>query len=130
MSQRFSLKMDEMRQGNPAASDDIQETGPGDRDIYYPTHGNVREICFILLSGRMVSLNYSYLIAKDANEERTEIILEFSSHTVTVTGINLESVFFKIMSQHVRLLQCVDSRYNAIEPERAIVNDIEVIKNT
>ena len=129
MSQRFSPKIEEMRQGNPTATEDDSDDYPKQGDIYYPTHGNVRDICFVLLDGRMVSLNYSYLIAKDINVERTEMVLTFSSHTVTAKGINLESVFFKIMSQYVRLLKCTDARYNPISPDRPVVNSIEVVAN-
>lgn len=129
MSQRFSLKMDEMRQGNPAATDDIPEAGPRDDDLYYPSYGNVRNICFCWPDGRRMFLNYAYLISGDYEAQENRITLVFSTHSVMLQGINLQTVFFKLMSQHIRLLQCVDSRYNAIEPERAVVNSIEVAAN-
>lgn len=129
MSQRFSLKMDELRQGNPAVVGQEPEAGPRDDDLYYPSYGNVRNICFCWPDGRKMFLNYAYLITVEYEASDNRITLVFSTHSVRLQGINLQPVFFKLMSQLVRLLQCVDSRYNAIEPDRAIVNSIEVSAN-
>lgn len=129
MSQRFKLKMDEMQQGNPGATGYEPEAMPRDDDLYYPTYGNVRNICFVWPDGKKMFLNYAYLITGEYAADDNRIMLVFSSHTVGITGINLQPVFYKIMSQYLRLLQCVDERYNAIEPGRAVVNSIEVTAN-
>lgn len=129
MSQRFTLKVDEMRQGNPAAAEPETETGPRDGDLYYPSYGNVRHICFCWPDSRMLFLNYAYMVSGEYIGEENKIVLLFTTHGVTLAGINLLPVFNKIMGQQVRLLQCVDSRYNAIEPDKAVVNSIDVSLN-
>ncbi|WP_118973789.1 hypothetical protein [Taibaiella koreensis] len=130
MTQRFTLKVDEMRQNEPTAAGYEPEAGPRDDDIYYPSYGNVRHICFGWPDGRKLFLNYAYLISGEYIAEEDKVTLLFTTHGATLTGINLSAVFNKIMGQQVRLLQCVDSRYNAIEPDRPIVNSIDVSLNS
>lgn len=126
MSQRFNPKMEEMKQNNPASSGYEPEGQIGDDDLYYPSYGNVRNLCFSWPEGRKMFLNYAYLISGEYDAEDNSIAMVFSTHSVAVRGINLQPLFFKIMSQEVRLLQCTDARYNSVSHDRAIVNSIQV----
>lgn len=126
MSQRFNPKIEEMKQNSPAASGYEPETEVKDYDPDYPTYGNVRNICFAWPDGKKMFLNYAYLISCAYNAEESSLAIVFSTHSVAARGVNLEPLFFRIMGQKVRLLQCTDPRYNSIGTDRAIINEILV----
>jgi len=129
MSQRFNPRIEEMKQNDPASPGYEPEGTIRDDDLYYPSYGNVRHICFCWPEGRRFFLNYAYLISGDYDAVENCITLAFSTHAVALKGVNLQPLFFKIMSQQVRLLQCIDPRYNSIGGDRAIINSIEVTAN-
>jgi hypothetical protein len=127
MSQRFSLKFDEMREGSPVDIDQGQAAKGSDDDVLYPSFGHVRNLCFVWPDGRRLFLNYSYLVAAECNTMFSEIILTFTTHIVTAKGYNLKSLFFQVMGQYLRLLHCTDQRYNSLQPEGTpVVNEILV----
>lgn len=130
MSQRFNPKMEEMKQNNPASSGEEPEVQIRDDDLCYPSYGNVRHICFSWSDGKKMFLNYAYLISGEYDAVENCITLAFSTHSVVMTGINLHHVFFKLMGQQVRMLQCVDVRYNSIGGDRAVINSIILRANT
>jgi hypothetical protein len=130
MSQRFNPRMEEMKQNNPASYGYEPETQIGEDDLYYPTYGNVRHLCCCWMDGKKFFLNYAYLISAEYDAAEGAITLAFSTHSVVIKGVNLQSVFFRIMGQQIRLLQCTDARYNSIGGDRAIVNSIQITANT
>lgn len=123
MSQRFNLKVDQMRQNSAVATDYQDEQGQSlstDKE-HYPSYGNVRNLCFIWPNGRMLFLNYSYLIAAESNTVFSEMNLIFSTHIVTLKGFNLQMMFFDLMDQRLRLITCIEERYLSLQPEGAAV---------
>lgn len=131
MSQRFNLKIDQMRQSNPAATDHQDDQGNAllPDSEHYPSYGNVRNLCFVWPDGRKLFLNYSYLIATECNTLYSEVILTFSTHIVTLKGFNLQTMFFELMEQRLRLIACIEERYLSLQPEgAAVVSEIVVVK--
>lgn len=129
MSQRFNLKIDQMRQSSPAATDHQDDQGNAllsDSEHYF-SYGNVRNLCFAWPDGRKLFFNYSYLIAAECNTLFSEIVLTFSTHIVTLKGFNLQTMFFDLMDQRLRLITCIEERYLALQSEgAAVVSEINV----
>ena len=129
MSQRFNVKMDQMRQASPvlAAADQDGQAAQHTGGVYYPSFGSNRNLCFIWPDGCKLFLNYAYLIAADCNTADSEITLTFSTHIVTIKGYNFQMLFFDLMEQKLRLIICIEERYLALQPEGAsVVTEITV----
>lgn len=119
MSQGFKFKYAEMQASNPASTEkEAQEEK-------YKTASYVRNVCFIWPNGYRVFLNYSYLIAGEFLPEENKIVLSFTTHILTLTGIRLERLYTQLMHHIPMHIDCTDERYNAASnPDAAIVNDI------
>lgn len=131
MSQRFNLNFDEMRRKNAEPIEDQDRTLTGtNQGEHYPSYGNVRNICFVWPEGKKLFLNYSYLISGACDTQFGEVVLTFSTHIITIKGYNLQTLFFEIMDQHIRLLLCIEERYNSLQPDgEPVVNNIVVAQN-
>lgn len=93
----------------------------------YPTAGNVRNVCFVMPDGKMIFLNYAYLVAGEYNSEDSTITLSFTSHMVSLRGYNLESIYVDLMFQLCKQVNYIDERYETIEGKgHAIVTNILV----
>lgn len=129
MSQRFNVKMDQMRQASPvmAAADQDGQAAQHSGGAFYPSSSAIRNLCFIWPDGRKLCLNYAYLIAAECNTADSEVILTFSTHIVTIKGYNFQMLFFDLMEQRLRLITCIEERYLALQPEGvAVVTEITV----
>lgn len=104
MSHEFKFKFDEMRDNNPAKQEDS-----------YPSGSNVRNVCFIQSDGRMLFLNYGYLVSGEYLPDESQIVLNFTSHTITLHGIKLESLYQELGNHIPRVLVCRDERYSKLE---------------
>jgi hypothetical protein len=116
----LNLKYDQMRGNDPQG----QQEGSTEN---YPGENHVRNVCFVLQDGRMIFLNYAYLVSGEYVPEENAITLTFTSHTVTLTGVHLEPLFYDLMGHLPRRIACTDARYNEIDDEkRTVVNNISV----
>lgn len=127
MSQEFRLKFDRMREGSPTGGDgSTDETQSGDN---YPSGGNVRNLGFAWTDGRRSFLNYAYLVSAEFSPNGHSILLEFTSHAVTLKGIRLHRLFDDLMAQLTKWIICQDERYNPVEDTEApVVNEIVLVR--
>lgn len=122
MSQEFDLKFDEYKQNDPSAPMDESQDK-------YPASNYARDLCFVLLEGKMIALNYSYLISKECSADGDVIKLSYSTCDVTVRGSNLKPLFFEMLSQIPRIVRCSHDRYNAVQDESSVVvNEITYVE--
>lgn len=122
----FKLRFDEMREGNPAHSDEAKDE-QANADSYGGP-GHVRNLCFVWPDGKKLFLNYAYLVSGKfaADSETNTINLGFTSHLVTLKGYQLEDLFFALMEQLPRIIKAEDARYKDANESKTIVTDIEV----
>ncbi len=122
----FKLRFDEMRESNPADSNDVRnEQASADT---YGGPGHVRNIYFVQLDGKMTFLNYAYLVSCDfdPDNEGNGIVLGFTSHTITLKGYQLTELFFALGEQLPRLITAQDSRYRQTQEDGPMVTEIVV----
>lgn len=113
----------EGRDAVPAAEG--AEVEPGGTDAYSVLSADraQKAMCeFRLKSGNAVALAYSYLVKAEFDPSRG-IELDFSAHTVTLTGKNLAPVFAGIVAQRVAVVTEVDD----LQAEAALGKDATVV---
>lgn len=127
MSQGFSFKYDQMRQSDPTHQD--QPTSKPDKvGEFYPSHSHVRNVCFVMLDGRMKFLNYAYLVSGECLPDGSHIALAFTSDVVSLNGLRLKPLFFQFMQHLPQIVTCMEARYNTLaDKDKPIVNAIEII---
>lgn len=120
------MKYDELRD-NDSTRREQGEPGSKAFDESYPEESHARSLCFVWPDGKRMFLNYSYLVSGEYLPEDSSIVLTFTTHSFTLKGVNLESLFYDIINQQAKQITCTDARYNLIgEGEKAIVNDIQI----
>lgn len=124
MSHHFRLKYNEMREGDPSKTQANSPFPAEDED--YARASNVRNVCFVLSDGHRIFLNYGYLVAGQYFPAESLIRLSFTSHTVMMTGVRLEPLFYEFMQHLPRQIACTDERYNAAAEDDGIVNSISI----
>lgn len=130
MSQGFKLKYDQMRESDPTSPQAKPETPSRAFDEFYENEGHTRNICFVWRDGKRMFLNYGYLIFVEYFPDKNSIVLSFTSHIITLTGVNFEGLFYDLMQHLPKQIICTDPRYNIIdENDKALVNEIQVTKN-
>lgn len=126
MSHEFRLKFQQMQENAPARENPANKTHAD----FYEQSGHARNVCFVLLDGYRTFLNYAYLVSGEYLPQQNRIILAFTSHLVTLTGIWLEELYYAFMHHLPKQVQCIDARYNATAgDDDAIVNEIVINKN-
>jgi len=92
-------------------------------NLLYPTPGTGRTLGIVWPEGKKRFFNYAYLISGEwsIEVEYNQIILNFSSHKVTIKGYQLEGLYEILLLHQVRLLEVKDKRY-AKESSRAVVS--------
>ncbi len=129
MSQDFKFKFDRMRENDPTGSTD-ENGGVQSGTDKYETVGHSRNIGFVLLDGRRVFLNYSYLVSAEYSPVANSITLDFTTHTVVLNGIMLQQLYHELMGHIPRVISCVEARYNnVLERDQYAVNEITIEKN-
>lgn len=110
-NQRFKLKYDQLREGNPANKPDGNDSEVENQ--FYEKHGNVRNVCFAWPDGKKIFLNYAYLVSGELNvsDEMNIVTLTFTSHTATLKGYNLALLFDKLNLQIPETIAVVEKRY-------------------
>lgn len=130
MNQRFRLKFDEMREGDPS-KDTASDQDLPTRDESYNGASNTRNLCFAFPDGRKLFLNYAYLVSCDYLPEDNSLTLVWTTHTVILKGFFLHILFDELMQHLPRQIACTDPRYNVTaEKEKPIVNEIHITNNT
>ena len=120
MNPTFKLRFDQMRDSAPTERPDADKIDDQVGDTTsYETAGHVRNLCLGWPDGRRMFLNYAYLVAceYEPGDEKNSIRLNFSSHTVTLNGYGLETLFIALLDHLPRLIMAVDDRY-ALNTER------------
>ena len=129
MNPVFKSKYDQMRESQPVAGTDEAAASSNNADLYVEA-GHIRYLCLVWPDGRQKALNYSYMVSPEYIPQSNTIILEFTTHTVTLIGLNLQKLFDQILLQLALRIACTDARYNALETaDKPIVNGIQIAKN-
>jgi hypothetical protein len=124
MSQGFNLHYTRMKEGDTPLSANNSDPNATDGNTGI-IGGSSRNICFVVAPNRMIFLNYAYLISGEYKPDENTITLLFTSHSVTIKGIKLEALFYRLMDHAVKQLTAVDNRYNALqESNNSIINEI------
>lgn len=123
MSLRY--KFDKLNENDPE-----KKESQGSPEIErFDAPANVRNLCLVPLSGKMLFLNYSYLMSGEYSPDDGTITLTFTTHTVTLKGRNLENLFADFVNHMPKIVSCVDERYADIKSESDIqVSKIDIIK--
>jgi hypothetical protein len=111
MNREFKLRYDQMREGDPAKTEETAQ--PNTDSGLYHAPGHARNLCLVWPDGKRFFLNYAYLIAGELNldGEKNVILLHFSSHTVTLAGYGLGALFRELLDHLPRIIFAVDERY-------------------
>lgn len=97
---------------------------------FYEQGGHARNVCFALLDGRKMFLNYAYLVSGEYLPQQNRIVLAFTSHAVTLIGLWLDDLYYAFMYHLAKHVRCVDARYNATANDgESIVNEIIIVSN-
>lgn len=115
----FSFKYDKLRQNEPGDAP-VSKNHEGD--------GTGRNVCFIKADGNAIFFGYGYLVSSEHLKEESAIIINFTSHTVTLKGIRLEALYYAFLRHLPQMVVCTEERYNDTEPKAPLVNSIEVTK--
>jgi hypothetical protein len=90
-------------------------------------HTGVKNICFVLLDGKYIFLNYSYLVAGEFFPEESKITLHFTTHIITMQGRNLEYLYQDLMQHLPKIIIATDERYSGISQGNSpVVTGIDV----
>lgn len=116
-NQKFKLKYDELRDGNPAEKETRESEAIKQDDKNYQHAGQNRNLAFAWPDGRLESFNYAYLVSIkfDPVSEPNSLVLEFTSNTVMIKGYNLKPLFWDVFNGISRVIECVDPRYEAAD---------------
>ncbi|MGN7822915.1 hypothetical protein ACTJJB_22540 [Chitinophaga sp. 22536] len=126
MNLNFKLRLDELNENDPTSknSSSVLQTE------FYEHSGHIREVCFVPLHGKIVSLNYAYWVAREFEIEENRMTLLWTTHIVVLKGIRLMPLFFDFFYQLPKIVVAQDARYNATAAkDTPIVNDIKVQEN-
>ena len=93
MSRDFKLKFDQTKRDYSSQEDSSSHEEQDLQNDFYPHASNSRNICFVLLDGKSLFLNYAYLISCEYTTEENKIVLIFTTHTIELKGIRLETLF-------------------------------------
>lgn len=132
MSQNFKDKIYEMKDNDVTGDEPPQQEPPQDDTAAtlvdrYPSHSHARNLCLEWKDGRMMFLNYSYLVSCDYKPKDNSVTMTFTSHIVVMKGVQLEALFKDLMLHLPKVIASKDERYNALAEEKEpIVNDITI----
>jgi hypothetical protein len=108
--------------------DQIRETHLEKKDDSHAGESHVRNVCFEQTDGKIIFLNYAYLVSGEYLPDENMIVLYFTSHTVTLKGVGLAALYQDFFTHTPKHIACSDERYNAIDGENWVVNTMEVVR--
>ncbi|OJV55779.1 MAG: hypothetical protein BGO31_16930 [Bacteroidetes bacterium 43-16] len=127
MSHDFRSRLNDYISGNPTSKENQEDQEGNNIEYYDPAVAHKGDICFFLKDGRQLSLEYSYLIAKEYKPEDNSITLSFTSHKVILKGYHLEKLFQDLRLHLPRTIGLTDERYSSIiQDNTTIITDIEI----
>lgn len=109
-----------MREGDPSKTEETVQPDAGNGMFH--ALGYARNLCLVWPDGKRLFLNYAYLLAGEfkVGEEKNEIKLSFSSHTIILRGYGLESLFMALLDHLPRMIIAIEERYVTEEDLRLI----------
>lgn len=116
----FESKFDKLKKNLPGEAPASQN---------YETEGSGRNVCFIKADGNAIFFGYGYLVSSEHFKEDGTIILNFTSHVVTLKGIRMEGLYYAFMGHLPKMVVCIEERYNDTEAKLPLVNSIDVTKS-
>jgi hypothetical protein len=119
MNQEFKLQYDFLGDNDQKKSE---------AETKHKSESYARNVCFVHLNGKMLFLNYGYLVSADYDPEDNSITLNFTSHTIILRGSKLDSMYLEFFHHIPKVVSCLEERYNQTENERPVINNIEVEK--
>ncbi|HRH03871.1 MAG TPA: hypothetical protein PLN13_03485 [Bacteroidia bacterium] len=123
----FKLKFDEMKENDPSKN----EVGKDENLELYPNSGNSRNLLFTWPSGDSEFLNYSYLVGGKFFKEESKIVLTYTSHLVTLKGLNLKDLHDALLLNFPKRIDCVEERYvETLESNDPVVTEIVIVPNS
>ncbi|WP_410879468.1 hypothetical protein [Myroides sp. DW712] len=110
MSYDYKSRLDDYLSGDPTKKNDSKEA----ENITYfdENYIGVRNVCFVLLDGKQIFLNYNYLVSGEYLPEENKITLQFTTSTIMLQGYNLEKLFQDFMQHSPKSIMAIDNRYN------------------
>lgn len=117
-------RLNAYRSGDPTKKTDANKQD-GDISYFEPNENGVRNVCFVLLDGRHIFLNYNYLVAGEFFPEENRIALHFTTHGVTIKGYNLEKLYFDLIQHLPKMIIVTNDRYSGLSDDSgAVVTNI------
>jgi len=107
----------------------MRENNPAKQQQTYAGESNVRNVCFVQADGKMLFLNYGYLVSGEYLPDESAIILHFTSHRITLKGIKLETLYNEFFSHIPRYMSATEERYGELEKSAYSINEIQIIEN-
>ncbi|MBL7867385.1 MAG: hypothetical protein JNM71_05150 [Flavobacterium lindanitolerans] len=104
-------KLHEYTSGSSAKQNDAEDNGIVKFDKDYT---GVKNVCFVMLDGKHIFLNYSYLVAGEFFPEESKITLHFTTHVIILHGRNLENLYHDLMQHLPKVIIATDERYSGI----------------
>jgi hypothetical protein len=114
MSQNFKLRSDDLDEND---DDNLRSEDSTENFALHKSGGHGRNISFAQLDGRRKFLNYAYLVSGEYSPENGSLSLEFTSETVTLDGVRLNSLYNDLFYQRISEIRCVDMRYYSTEDQ-------------
>jgi hypothetical protein len=112
---RFRLKYDQLRDGNPAGKDDdtTKAETAQQEDKKYLHSGHNRHLAVMWPDGKLESFNYAYLVSikYDPISDPNILALHFTSDVVTIKGYGLMPLVWDVFNGMSRIIECIDPRY-------------------
>ena len=93
---------------------------------YHDTDAFVRTVCFAQADGETLFLNYAYLISAGYTPADGSITLVFTTHIVTLKGVNLQAACDRLAAHAVRQVAAIEERYALLGGEDPFVTQILV----
>lgn len=127
MSYDYKKRLDDYLSGDPTQN----TTENQDENITYfdERYTGVRNVCFVLLNGKHMFLNYNYLISGEYFPEENRITLQFTTNTVTLEGYNLKPLYQSFIEHSPKIVIRIDGRYeNILQSDNSVVIKIDIDK--
>ena len=126
----YKLRYEQLRESDPTAKENSAETGSEELKPYYDQPGHMRNVCFGWPDGRRVFISYAYLISGELtiNGEMNQIVLMFTSETVTIKGYNLTALHEALMEQRALYIIEEECRYLETQSKPKKANASEIVE--
>jgi hypothetical protein len=124
MSQNFKLKFSDV------PSNKTSNTAPqGDNVQNSDTPTSVRNLCFEWPNGNMKFLNYTYLVTCEFYPDQSQILIVFTSDTISIVGSGLATLFEELLNHIPKRIICINPRYAQTDDSEVVITSIEILKN-